>query len=169
MLLFNFIFIFQLSFSPLVSILVLMDVTLQHHLYIVFWLEMDVSILVLMDVTLQRKIRDTKIELRRCFNPCFNGCYSSTIHRKERIKCGNPCFNPCFNGCYSSTQIVLVLIIRIYNVSILVLMDVTLQQESEHKGYSWKESFNPCFNGCYSSTMRYENVLEGEREFQSLF
>jgi len=47
------------------------------------------------------------------------------------------CFNPCFNGCYSSTQ---------FNwgdddkneVSILVLMDVTLQQTKFLKKGTYK-------------------------------
>lgn len=38
-----------------------------------------------------------------CFNPCFNGYYTSTImkifHEKSLIES----FNPCFNGYYTST------------------------------------------------------------------
>jgi len=63
-----------------------------------------VSILVLMDVSLQRKRRKRRLVLTLRFNPCFNGCLSSTI-------------------------IVAVDVIFILLVSILVLMDVSLQQK----------------------------------------
>ena len=109
-----------------VSILVLMDVTLQLPWDVIPAGMKVVSILVLMDVTLQRKTRAKSTKYLVSFNPCFNGCYSSTII----IGCYNflyLCFNPCFNGCYSSTSL----------WELLWLLPFC---------------FNPCFNGCYSST-----------------
>ena len=38
-----------------------------------------------------------------CFNPCFNGYYTSTNTSKTASKWGIKSFNPCFNGYYTST------------------------------------------------------------------
>ena len=60
-----------------VSILVLMDSSLQSPYNIGFNARLKVSILVLMDSSLQSAIalpvKDTDV----CFNPCFNGFFSS--------------------------------------------------------------------------------------------
>ena len=97
----RFIFIILMDLK-LVSILVLMDVTLQligvgYNIMMIL-----VSILVLMDVTLQQRARKRRKWNYECFNPCFNGCYSSTnvLIYGDQIVIS---FNPCFNGCYSST------------------------------------------------------------------
>jgi len=110
-----------------------------------------VSILVLMDVSLQLLISSILNTFLMCFNPCFNGCLSSTSMLPMKTL---PClsFNPCFNGCLSSTQKENDwLCSRIVGVSILVLMDVSLQLiflPCLH----FEKRFNPCFNGCLSST-----------------
>ena len=68
-----------------------------------FPLFMWVSILVLMDVTLQPGWSPSTLIEVWGFNPCFNGCHSSTFHIYKKSTKEN-------------------------YVSILVLMDVTLQQ-----------------------------------------
>ena len=40
-----------------------------------------------------------------CFNPCFNGYYTSTPPDTTPITVLMPGFNPCFNGYYTSTYI----------------------------------------------------------------
>ena len=120
-----------------------MDVTLQLYRAWKCYQYIKVSILVLMDVTLQLSEELIKYSMKLRFNPCFNGCYSST--RYEQLKKQSmESFNPCFNGCYSSTK-------KIGRPRII------------------DEGFNPCFNGCYSSTsfigVRYYLALM----FQSLF
>ena len=42
-------------------------------------------------------------ELRFCFNPCFNGYYTSTSNEKYEESYITS-FNPCFNGYYTSTR-----------------------------------------------------------------
>jgi len=57
-----------------------------------------VSILVLMDLCIKTLLRGNRINLTRCFNPCFNGSmYKNEIHG-EILTLDDECFNPCFNG-----------------------------------------------------------------------
>ena len=60
------------------------------------------------------------------FNPCFNGSYSSGPEEKL-TPLSPPCFNPCFNGSYSSGVSGQVDLAMGRIVSILVLMEVILQ------------------------------------------
>jgi len=62
------------------------------------------------------------------FNPCFNGCSSSTQNPPILILIILS-FNPCFNGCSSSTGAGGEWTRKEGLVSILVLMDVPLQRE----------------------------------------
>ena len=63
-----------------------------------------VSILVLMEVPLQHYINSFFQYICRCFNPCFNGSSSSTmIYWNSSSR--NTSFNPCFNGSSSSTRL----------------------------------------------------------------
>ena len=61
-------------------------------------------------------------------------------------------FNPCFNGSYSYTSFSTSVLTSISNVSILVLMEVTLIHYYDFNESSEYLSFNPCFNGSYSYT-----------------
>ncbi len=79
-----------------------MDVPLQQLLPALPILANRVSILVLMDVPLQHNFVKVDFVNEQSFNPCFNGCSSSTYRE------------------YSQEGIN-------YQVSILVLMDVPLQ------------------------------------------
>jgi len=54
-------------------------------------------------------------------------------------------------------------------VSILVLMDVSLQLENPRLADFIDHSFNPCFNGCLSSTIFDALALARILTFQSLF
>ena len=85
-----------------------------------------VSILVLMDVVLQLVTPDPIDSLPSSFNPCFNGCCSSTFRFTNQDNVAI-CFNPCFNGCCSSTPFSEFGFPIGFAVSILVLMDVVLQ------------------------------------------
>ena len=40
---------------------------------------------------------------QNCFNPCFNGYYTSTLSHINELSSDAKCFNPCFNGYYTST------------------------------------------------------------------
>ncbi len=74
-------------------------------------------------------------------------------HVKDVMKATVPeSFNPCFNGCSSSTFIRSFAKLQNLKVSILVLMDVPLQLFFINLINPVKKSFNPCFNGCSSST-----------------
>ena len=68
-----------------------------------------------------------------CFNPCFNGYYTSTIYADNGQTSHILSFNPCFNGYYTSTTAALM---------------TTFTADS---------SFNPCFNGYYTSTRPNSN------------
>ena len=98
------------------------------------------------------RIISVSVDANSGFNPCFIGCYSLTESRHSRAKqTSTRCFNPCFIGCYSLTapkNARLTLSVRrfqslfywmllsnlycyrlhysSYQVSILVLLDVTL-------------------------------------------
>ena len=92
-----------LTITPIVSILVLMDLSLQHCFYArLKYLEGLVSILVLMDLSLQPGLLTVVIMVQRGFNPCFNGSFTSTLY---------------FHGQLG----------KLRAVSILVLMDLSLQ------------------------------------------
>ncbi len=103
-----------------------------------------------MDLSLQPKNFVYSPNLLNCFNPCFNGSFTSTwfIDLSEVFNTlgFNPCFNgsftstkfcniyycenyigfnPCFNGFFTSTYFTLC--INMAFVSILVLMDLSLQ------------------------------------------
>ena len=60
-----------------VSILVLMEVILQEFLRRYSSRHIRVSILVLMEVILQASLQRSSVAREKCFNPCFNGSYSS--------------------------------------------------------------------------------------------
>ena len=62
---------------------------------------MFVSILVLMDFSLQSRKGIPPISANSCFNPCFNGFFSS-IKKSYSGDPDNNRFNPCFNGFFSS-------------------------------------------------------------------
>ena len=128
-----------------VSILVLMDSSLQFAWTLASrYPAQPVSILVLMDSSLQSSSIVMVLFPAWCFNPCFNGFFSSIfgvwIGWCIR-KCG---FNPCFNGFFSSMA-------------------------SEKDIGRKKESFNPCFNGFFSSINIDDVCGWPHNEFQSLF
>jgi len=86
----------------------------------------SVSILVLMDVVPQVRFLLRNFRLPRCFNPCFDGCGSSSS-RYCTLALSLASFNPCFDGCGSSSPEVNPGLWWLYSVSILVLMDVVPQ------------------------------------------
>ena len=60
-------------------------------------------------------------------------------------------FNPCFSGSYSARVWVSDEQITINRVSILVLVEVTLQVRFEKYVRGIVKGFNPCFSGSYSA------------------
>ena len=61
-----------------------------------------------------------------CFNPCFNGILSSISNTQSCFHL-SWCFNPCFNGILSSIRFDLRTQYSSMHVSILVLMEFSLQ------------------------------------------
>ena len=72
------LFVFSLTLLYCVSILVLMDVPLQVKIMPESSSDNHVSILVLMDVPLQGDSVQNMVYAHESFNPCFNGCTSSS-------------------------------------------------------------------------------------------
>ena len=147
-----------------------------------------------MEVTLIRRIYIRTNILKKCFNPCFNGSYSYTIHSLLQLPYNTHvsilvlmevtlipvpwlylsvllefCFNPCFNGSYSYTSIDRSRLLIDSFVSILVLMEVTLIHFSIISSNLVLVCFNPCFNGSYSYTLGGFVHMLCVRKFQSLF
>ena len=87
----------------MVSILVLMELPLQHIAVTLNIAEYAVSILVLMELPLQQQTDEYDGTVYCCFNPCFNGTTSAT-------------WNKSLNS------------MKYTNVSILVLMELPLQR-----------------------------------------
>ena len=86
------------------------------------------------------------------FNPCFSGCWSSTVR----------CQSNLLLLVYNVSILVLVdvglrlrffaFVVSFEIVSILVLVDVGLRQKQRYQASGEKCGFNPCFSGCWSST-----------------
>ena len=110
-----------------------------------------VSILVLMDLSLQLVTEWFLKVQNECFNPCFNGSFTST-NVEFRPEGGGKSFNPCFNGSFTSTGGGGGTSPSIMYVSILVLMDLSLQLCSSLAPPTKLLCFNPCFNGSFTST-----------------
>ena len=64
------------------------------------------------------------------FNPCFNGSFTST-DEDYFSSFFDESFNPCFNGSFTSTTSKGLDILKEINVSILVLMDLSLQPKEQ--------------------------------------
>ena len=151
-----------------------------------------VSILVLMDSSLQYGDIITFGSMQKRFNPCFNGFFSSMLIINRlviNIVSFNPCFNgffssilrgimvaelhdsfnPCFNGFFSSIRWHASLYRSGHYVSILVLMDSSLQFYVIQFFMEFVTSFNPCFNGFFSSIWHPCWFVCRWWRFQSLF
>ena len=59
--------------------------------------------LVLMDTLLQQKKKLVCLLRNLGFNPCFNGCTTSTAKVATELATKRDGFNPCFNGYTTST------------------------------------------------------------------
>ena len=127
------------------------------------------------------------------FNPCFTGSTTSTINELKQ-KREELCFNPCFTGSTTSTPFSPAEGCRSKYVSILVLLEVPLQQISKSSRnafgllfqslFYWKYHFNLTFirriayDNCVSILVLLEVPLQRSLEkaekilqemFQSLF
>ncbi len=102
-----------------------------------------VSILVLMDVPLQQVKILGETLLLQCFNPCFNGCSSSTQPGKRKYSNRNVSILVLMDV---PLQLCLCCqIASLFKVSILVLMDVPLQ----HKGICTKSDCQGWFQSLF--------------------
>ena len=129
-----------------------MDSSLQFNIAVYVWPLIYVSILVLMDSSLQSIARGLLSKRLYCFNPCFNGFFSS-MGAVADLGAQYDCFNPCFNGFFSSMMKLLRCLLYRILVSILVLMDSSLQSIPIDSDHFHLERFNPCFNGFFSSML----------------
>jgi len=68
----------------------------------------------------------------QCFNPCFTGSLTATTCRKAKRQT-YLCFNPCFTGSLTATVDFSSVQISLFNVSILVLLEVLLQHHEIDK------------------------------------
>ncbi len=128
-----------------------------------------VSILVLMELSLRHPNRSPQNYNKKSFNPCFNGTLFETDqlwYGKEGDVWG---FNPCFNGTLFETPSLRWITFMSYNVSILVLMELSLRHYSTDPVFSLIESFNPCFNGTLFETPSASRLSCMRAPFQSLF
>ena len=78
-------------------------------------------------------------------------------------------FNPCFDGCGSSRNGGRRKAWPSPSVSILVLMDVVLQEKTGLAKNLIFVCFNPCFDGCGSSSPPVKGNAGWREKFQSLF
>ena len=104
-----------------------------------------------MEVSLQQVFQNTEFTKGWSFNPCFNGSITATIDHSTEGK-ERESFNPCFNGSITATSVSYIYFINIFTVSILVLMEVSLQQILEIDINMFTLGFNPCFNGSITAT-----------------
>ena len=79
-----------------------------------------------MEGTLQLIIAIAMIGPVASFNPCFSGRYSA-IHAIKDWEAKHMCFNPCFSGRYSAISFDYRFYVLELRVSILVLVEGTLQ------------------------------------------
>jgi len=139
-------------------------------------IEDTVSILVFVELALDQKIEAVIPKNSVGFNPCFRGtCSRSCKAIRQRIAMGGfqslfswnllsiiktveqiddeaICFNPCFRGTCSRSALA---VYQVFNliVSILVFVELALDQELEEIAKDVKSSFNPCFRGTCSRSV----------------
>ncbi len=87
------------------------------------------------------------------FNPCFAGCWSGSIIEKNNSN-EFKLFQSLF--CWMLVWKLLVRLERaqVCSVSILVLLDVGLEERVDINDGGNNSSFNPCFAGCWSGRFR---------------
>ena len=85
----------------------------------------------------------------RSFNPCSRGCFAQDPHPSGSVPCTTG-FNPCSRGCFArrcSCSLRLA-----YQVSILVLVDVSPEALRVRSSTRRLPSFNPCSRGCFAGS-----------------
>ena len=80
-----------------------------------------------MEVTLEDTVENTVIFRKISFNPYSNGSYSGSTTPKILLISVPSCFNPYSNGSYSGSRDIHRLKVSVLIVSILILMEVTLE------------------------------------------
>ena len=121
-----------------------------------------------MESSLQSTIMRLLIVLNSRFNPCFNGIFSSISYLLSDYRAGS-CFNPCFNGIFSSIESHSREKVMDDLVSILVLMESSLQYMCHLLIFLLPQCFSPCFNGIFSSIV-YEYIIRmGKESFNPCF
>ena len=110
----------------MVSILVVLDVVLEASLVARFLSIAKVSILVVLDVVLEASSLSSIYSPPLSFNPCCAGCSSGSVKAFPASQAPRG-FNPCCAGCSSGSNRVRQLRSCYSGVSILVVLDVVLE------------------------------------------
>ena len=126
-----------------------MDSSLQCCQSLVWLWIFAVSILVLMDSSLQLMRVVIGYQEVFCFNPCFNGFFSSIRSRCTHKTSPRVSILVLMDSSLQSLH--LYMQHHLQQVSILVLMDSSLQFQAGKWQYLMESCFNPCFNGFFSS------------------
>ena len=156
-----------------VSILVLVDVSLEVFCLVPEPHPEEVSILVLVDVSLEVMRLPPLRSTGRSFNPCSRGCFArrrnfmsgnqlrwmfqslfswmfrSKVRREEHMIFGNG-FQSLFSWMFRSKGIACSVVDRFDIVSILVLVDVSLEVPVVAFVDAGFLCFNPCSRGCFA-------------------
>ena len=78
------------------------------------------------------------------------------------------CFNPCYSGSNSKMKILSYDILVDVNVSILVIVEVTLKYDIKATYNLFKACFNPCYSGSNSKMLNMHSSDISLVKFQSL-
>ena len=102
------------------------------------------------------------------FNPYFSGSVTGTKYPDLKMK-NIPSFNPYFSGSVTGTLIWRSNHKRTSIVSILILVDQSLELANHLQALMWLRSFNPYFSGSVTGTRVEGGMPRIVSEFQSLF
>ena len=120
-----------------------------------------------MDQSLEQIYARLNYQLLQCFNPYFSGSVTGT---KNILICCCLliCFNPYFSGSVTGTQY-LECIIVVRGVSILILVDQSLEHKTKWYSIDYDKCFNPYFSGSVTGTAVAVKYWGAIYKFQSLF
>ena len=127
-----------------------------------------VSILILLEVVLE--VIEQNLHLNTClgFNPYFAGSSSGSCF-VSKTENGGISFNPYFAGSSSGSEQPFQMSCRRLCVSILILLEVVLEDKQETDRYGREMGFNPYFAGSssgsciffyYTDLLNYKYIFE---------
>jgi len=115
-----------------------------------------VSILVVLDLALQPYCLTGNAKTDEGFNPCCIGFSVATPPYRKFSTLTELCFNPCCIGFSVATWTNRRSPRCVYRVSILVVLDLALQQSDPDTGAGKSSGFNPCCIGFSVATANFE-------------